>query len=226
MIGKMKGWNFLPKRFSADGTPSESTIETLKAEKSKLEKRLAEIPGLISRTQNSISLITQDITWLGSINNRKARQWEKENGKSVEQAIYDGKNLIVAFKADMDTLINEKNRIPTQIKDVDLQISTIIQGESTGLSKGISKETAKQLGEITLQKERTEIANQTAIQQAQLEKVQIETQQVQQQATKTTMSPQMKWGIIIGTTIIIAIIGYMIYKNKQASIGMPQPMKL
>ena len=232
MNGQMKGWNFLPKKqtqtFSADG--STSTIDTLKAEKTRLEKRLADIPGLISRLDNSISLVQQDITWLNGISKHKAKQWEKDNGKSREQAIYDGKNVIVSYQADQNSLRNELARIPQQIKDVDTQISTIINGEGTGLSKGLSKDTARQLGQLELTKEQNQITVQKQIDQANLQTAQIQTQTAQQQATqKTAMSPQLKWGIIIGTAVLIAIISYVIYRHKQAklaALGMPQPLKL
>lgn len=197
------------QKFYADG--SASTLETLKAEKAKLEKRLAEIPSIISKLQNSVKLIQDDITWLSGINNRKKRQWEKENGKSVEQAIYDGKNTIVSINADITTLNNEKNRIPAQIKDVDDQIKAMVTGESTGLSKGISKETARQLGEMELAKERNEIETQKQINEVKVQAVQ---KQAEQEAKPTGMNPKLKWGLIIGSAVVTIIILIMIFKRK------------
>ncbi len=228
ITGKIKGWNFLAKKLSADGS---TTIDSLRAEKTRLEKRLAEIPGTISKLQNGINLIQSDITWLDSLNNRKARKWEKENGKSVEQAVYDGRNTIASTKADIDVLNNEINRIPTQIKEIDRQLAALVDGESSGLSKGISKVTAQQLGQMELTKVQKEISHEREIQKVELEQVKQQAQAsvTANKETKTAVSPTVKNGIIIASIIIIiAIVGFVIYKRKQATLGisMPNPLKL
>ncbi len=230
ITGKIKGWNFLSKKLSADGT---TTIDSLRAEKTRLEKRLAEIPGTISKLQNSINLIQSDITWLDSLNNRKAKKWASENGKSVEQAVYDGRNTIVSIKADIDTLNNETSRIPTQIKEIDRQLAALVDGESSGLSKGISKVTAQQLGQLELTKVQKEISHEREIQKVELEQVKQQAQAsliaTEKATTKTAVSPTVKNGIIIASVIIIvAIVGFVIYKHKQAKLAMamPNPLKL
>src|SRR3989338_5380865 len=71
---------FLPKqKLSADGS---NTSETLRAEKQRLETRFAQIPTTVANLQNSINLMSSDITWLGGLNNRRKKDWEKEKGKN------------------------------------------------------------------------------------------------------------------------------------------------
>jgi hypothetical protein len=90
---------FLPKqKFSADGS---TTLDSLKTEKQRLETRLTEIPRTVANLQNSVNLMTSDITWLEGLNNRRKKDWEKENGKSVEQAVYDARNQIVDYNAQI-----------------------------------------------------------------------------------------------------------------------------
>ena len=67
---KRINWNFfLPKaKLSADGS---TTLDSLKAEKQRLEARLTQIPTTIANLQNSINLMSSDITWLNGLNNRR-----------------------------------------------------------------------------------------------------------------------------------------------------------
>lgn len=206
----MKGWKFAGKKVSADGS---TTLETLRAEKTRLEARLAELPGLISRMQHSIAVVQGDIDWLNSLNNRRAKDWEKENGKSREQAVYDGTNTVATYKAQLTTMQNELARIPDQITEIDRQLAALVQGESAGLTRGLTSAQAQQMGEIELQKEQNQIAHENAMQQVELQAAR------QQAATSAAgMSPQLKWGLIIGAVLLIAAIaGYVIYKRKAAA---------
>lgn len=214
MKGKILGWNFfLPKqKLSADGT---TTNETLRAEKQRLESRLTEIPRIIANLQNTINLTNSDIVWLEGLNNRRKKDWEKENGKSVEQAVYDGKKAVVDYQAQIDSMNTEKGRIPDQIKAIDRQLEALVKGESDGLSKGLTKAHAEQLGKIELLKEQETINHEVQMQQVELQKAQAiaqtEVQKVQ------GMSPTLKWSLIIGgSALVLIIVGYIIYKRKQA----------
>lgn len=213
---KMTGWNFT-RKFSADGS---TTQQALLAEKKRLEGRLTEIPGAVSKIQNSINLTQSDIDWLNGLNDRRRKDWEKENGKNIEQVVYDAANQIVSWKAQIDQLNTEKGRIPAQITEIDRQLAALVKGESDGLSKGLDKTTAKELGEIALQKEQKTIEHEAAMQQVELQKAQTAA------TTATGMSKELKIGIVIGSIIVLAIIGYMIYKHRQAAAGMPKPIQI
>lgn len=224
-MGTIKGWNFFPRKLSADGS---TTNETLRAEKTRLEARLVEIPVLISRLQNTIKLTEADIAWLESLNNRRRKDWEKENGKDIEQVTYDGTKNVVSYKAQVEALTTEKARIPAQIEAIDRQLEAMIKGESTGLAQGLSSATSKQLGELAVKKEQDKIVHEQAVQQVELQKVTQEAVTAQAQAKK--MSPQMKWGLIIGSVVVLGIIAYVIYKRKAAAAAiaatMPKPLGL
>lgn len=218
MLGTMKGWNFSPK-LSADGTTS---LETLRAEKARLEKRLAEIPGLITRLQNSINTLSSDIKWLSELSDRRARNWEEENGKSVKQAIYDGNIALAGMRGDMENLNAEKSRIPGQIAEIDKQIGILIQGESTGLSKGIDRATAQQIGQLELERTKNIVATEQATQQIQLQQAQ---QAADAAATQTPgMSSTLKWGLIIGVSVLVVIgVLYYIKQNKAMPVAAAIP---
>lgn len=223
MNGMMKGWNFL-RKLSADGS---TTQQNLIAEKKRLEARYAEIPGQVSKIQNSINLTQSDITWLNSLSDRRKKNWEKENGKDIDQVIWDANIAIVNNKAEIDKLNTERARIPDQIKEIDRQLASLVKGESDGLSKGLTAAVAKQLGEAELVKEQQKIEHENAIQQVQLQqaKAEADTATAAATAAKKGMSPQVKWGLIIGGTILLIVIGIVIYKRSQAT-GLPQPVKL
>lgn len=210
-----KGWNFfLPKqKLSADGS-SSTTLETLRAEKQRLEARLTEIPVQVAKLQNSINLIQSDINWLSGLNNRRKKGWEKDNGKSVEQAIYDGNNRIVDYTAQVKALNEEKSRIPDQTDAIDRQIDALVNGESSGLSKGLTTAQAQQVGQLALQKEQDAIAHEADMQKVELQKAQTEAQTEAEKAKG--MNPTLKWGLIIGGSVL-AIIGiYFLMKHKKA----------
>jgi hypothetical protein len=214
MKSKILGWNFfLPKqKLSADGS---TTNETLRAEKTRLEARLVEIPRLIANYQNTINLTKSDITWLEGLNNRRKKDWEKDNGKSVEQAVYDGKNLVVDYEARIASMNTEKGRIPDQITAIDRQLEALVKGESEGLTRGFTTAHAQQLGQIELQKEQETINHEVQMQQIELQKAQAIAQTEVQNAQG--MSSTLKWSLIIGGSVLVLIIvGYVIYKRKQA----------
>jgi hypothetical protein len=208
MNGKMKGWNFRPLKLSANGS---TTLQTLQDEKKRLDSRLAELPALITTLQHSTAVLETDIAWLNGLNNRRRRDWEKENSRSAEQAVSEGTATVVSNKAKITALKAEQERIPQQLTDINRQLDALVKGESTGLSKGLDRTSAQALGELELQKEQNQIAHEAALQQAEQQKAQRDSQ--------TGMSSTMKTGLIVGSVLlVIAIIGYVIYKRKQAAI--------
>ena len=211
---KGKFWNFfLPKaKLSADGS---TTLESLRAEKQRLEARLMQIPTTVTNLQNSINLMSSDIKWLEALNNRRRKDWEKENGKSVEQAVYDANNRIVDYTAQINSLNTEKSRIPTQIEAINRQLEALVKGESDGLSKGLTLAHAQQLGELELRKEQDKIVHETKMQEVELQQAQA-TAQAEVDKSKG-MNSQLKWGLIIGGSILIVIIIIvMVIRHKKA----------
>ncbi len=208
MNTKIKGWNFNRStgKLSADGSTS---LDNLRAEKKRLETRLAQIPGLISKLSHGIKTLESDIIWLQSLNKRRQKNWEKENGKGVGQAIHDEQNKVIARKAEVSTLQNEQKRIPEQIKAVDRQIEALIQGESTGLSKGLNAATARQMGELELEKEQNQIEHEKQIKEIELEKA-------KEDNTTKKWTP-LHWGLLIGAILLLSIGGFILYKRKQAA---------
>ncbi|ASS50154.1 MAG: hypothetical protein A3D31_11340 [Candidatus Fluviicola riflensis] len=221
MLGKMKGWNFLGKKLSADGS---TTNENLRTEKKRLEARLVEIPVIIARLRNGIASQEGDITWLNGLNNRRRKNWEKEKGKDLKQTVYDLTNAVANSKAQISSLDTEMGRIPAQIEAIDRQLDAMVKGESTGLSKGLTTAQAKQLGELELQKEQEQIQHEQQIQAVELQKAQTEAQNAAK--PKTGMSPELKWGLIIGSVILTALVAYLIYKRRKANALLPTPIKL
>lgn len=210
---KRINWNFfLPKRkLSADGS---TTLDSLRAEKQRLEARLTQIPTTVANLQNSINLMSSDVTWLNGLNNRRKKDWEKENGKSVEQAVYDANNRIVDYQAQISAMNTEKSRIPSQIEAIDRQLEALVKGESDGLSKGLTKANAQELGQLALQQEQDKITHETKMQEAELQQAQAVAQAETQKANG--MNPQLKWGLIIGGSIIVIIIVVMMIRHKKA----------
>lgn len=148
------------------------------------------------------------------MNNRRKKGWEKDNGKSVEQAIYDGNNRIVDYTAQVKALNEEKSRIPDQTDAIDRQIDALVNGESSGLSKGLTTAQAQQVGQLALQKEQDAIAHEADMQKVELQKAQTEAQTEAEKAKG--MNPTLKWGLIIGGSVL-AIIGiYFLMKHKKA----------
>lgn len=212
---KRINWNFfLPKpKLSADGS---TTLDSLKAEKQRLEARLTQIPITIANMQNSINLMSSDITWLEGLNNRRKKDWEKENGKSVEQAVYDAKNRIVDYNAQISAMNTEKSRIPDQIKAIDRQLEALVKGESDGLSKGLTTAHAQQLGQLFLQKEQEQITHETKMQEVELQQAQAVAQAETEKAKG--MNPQLKWGLIIGGSLIVIIVIVMVIRAQKKAL--------
>lgn len=225
MNGKIKGWTFLrpERKLSAEGS---TTNDTLRAEKNRLETRFAQIPGLISQLQNTIKVTQGDIDWLNSLNNRRKKKWEKENGnRRVEDVVYKATNDIVAWKAQIDSMNTERSRIPDQIKAIDRQLEAMVQGESQGLSKGLNSAMAAQLGLLELERTKDDIQKEQQLKE-------IEVQKAKQEQEKK-LSPTLKWSLIIGGTVLVLIIGYVIYKQRNAlkigppNVGIPiNPIKI
>ena len=219
MHTKKFNWNFfLPKqKLSADGS---TTGDALRTEKKRLEARLVEIPVLVSQLSNQISLRQADITWLNSLNNRRKKDWAKENQKSVEQAVYDASNSIVNNTAQVDALTVEKGRIPSQITAIDRQLESLVKGESAGLSKGLTTAHAQQLGELELRKEQDKITQETKLQEIEVQKAQAEVQVAIDK--NKAMSPTLKWSLIIsGALIALVLLIYFIRKHKKAQLPKP-----
>lgn len=212
---KSFNWNFfLPKqKLSADGS---TTLETLRKEKQRLEARFSQIPTLVANLQNSINLMSSDVSWLGALNNRRKKDWEKENGKSVEQAVYDANNRIVDYQGQITALNTEKSRIPEQITAIDRQLEALVTGESNGLSKGLTLAHSKQLGELELQKEQEKITHETKMQEVELQQAQAIAQTQADQAKG--MNPQIKWAIIIGSSIVVIIIVIMVIRAQKKTL--------
>lgn len=202
ITGNIKGWNF-KRAYSADGA---STIDTLTAEKKRLEARLVIIPKQIAQLQHSIAVTQNDIQWLGSLSNRRAKQWENDNGKTIGTAQHQMTRKVSEMKARITSMNTEKTRIPEQIKTVQRQIDTLINGEATGLEMGLDKETAKELGEIELQKERERLEHERSIREAEQERL---------QQQKNASDGSKKW--IIGAGLVLLLVtAYIIYKRKFA----------
>lgn len=223
--GKIIGWDF-KKAYNADGG---TTIDSLKAERSKLEARLKQIPIEIANLSNTIKLRVEDINWLRSISKRKLKKWEKEKGVDANTQIYRVEQAIVDFRARIASMQTEQKRIPSQISTITSQINTLIKGESTGLEKGIDRETAKELGQIELQKERDRMEHERALRKAQLEEDKIEAakqaaaqqrrQESEKQVAKKEASEQSQknWLIGIGAVVVLGIIAWIIYKRRLAA---------
>lgn len=207
---------FLPKpTLSADGS---TTLDSLRTEKQRLEARLTEIPRTIANLQNSINLMTSDITWLEALNNRRKKDWEKENGKSVEQAVYDARNRMVDYNAQISAMNTEKSRIPAQIEAIDRQIEALVQGESTGLTRGLTTAHAQELGQLALQQEQEKITHETQMQEVELQQAQAVAQAEVQKAQ--SMNPKLKWGLIIGGSILVIIIAVVVIRSKKKAIAL------
>jgi hypothetical protein len=208
MDTQMKGWSFRTVKLSANGS---TTIQTLNDEKKRLESRLIQIPVLISNLEKSIATMENDNNWLKNLNDRRRKNWEEENKIKVVDAIANYEKQIVDSKANLSALKTELASTPDKIKDVNRQIEALVKGESTGLTKGLDSASAQQLGELTLQKEQNQIAYESQIQKAEIQKL-------EEQKNTSGMSSGLKTGLIIGSILLaIAIIGIIVYKKKQAS---------
>lgn len=219
MKGKIKGWNF-KRAYAADG--SASTLEQLTAEKRRLEARLLEIPKIIPQLEASLERARNDIEWLKSLGMLKRRKWEKEKGTTVEVAIYNYEKGIVTNTGRIESLKLEQKQLPSKIQDIQNQLDKLVQGESKGLEKGLDKETAKEMGEIELQKEKERLAHERALREAELkaesEKRALEAEQLRQeqktQSEEKVGKNQTKLFIGIGIALILLVGGFILYKRK------------
>lgn len=217
-VGKIRGWKF-NRGYNAEG--DSSTMQTLNTEKQRLEKRIVAIPKLIAQLEHSIKITQNDVTWLGSLSNRNRKKWEKENGTTIEAAQFLRTKRITQMKGQVVSLKTEKARIPEQIKSIQRQIGVLVKGESVGLEQGLDKETAQQLGEIQLQKEREKMEHERTLREAE-----IQAQQEEKAAEKTDTGANTKRNWIIGVSvvalIILIVIAYKKFKAKAAtSISTP-----
>lgn len=184
---------------SADGS---STQETLLTEKRRLETRLNEIPQLISSLERAVKIQEADVEWLKALGYLKRRKWEKDNGKTIETALSNLDSSIASKNGQIQTLNTEKAKLPEQIEVVNRQLQALIKGESDGLSKGLTKDQAQQMGALALQKE------QTAIQE------EIKLKETQPTTEDKKMNPTLKWGIVI--VVCIGAIWVLIQVVKQS----------
>ena len=204
----MKGWSFRTVKLSANGS---TTIQTLNDEKKRLDNRLIQIPVLIANLEKSTATIESDKNWLSALNDRRRKNWEEENKIKVVDAIARAERQVIENNATLVSLKTELASIPDKIKDVNRQIEALVKGESTGLTKGLDAASAQQLGELALQKEQNQIAFETQIQTAEIQKL-------EEQKNTSGMSSSLKTGLIIGSILLtIAIIGFIVYKKKMSS---------
>jgi hypothetical protein len=208
MDTQMKGWSFRTVKLSANGS---TTIQTLNDEKKRLDNRLIQIPVLIANLEKSTATIESDKNWLSALNDRRRKNWEEENKIKVVDAIARAERQVIENNATLVSLKTELASIPDKIKDVNRQIEALVKGESTGLTKGLDAASAQQLGELALQKEQNQIAFETQIQTAEIQKL-------EEQKNTSGMSSSLKTGLIIGSILLtIAIIGFIVYKKKMSS---------
>lgn len=204
----MKGWSFRTVKLSANGS---TTIQTLNDEKKRLDNRLIQVPVLIANLEKSTATIESDKNWLSALNDRRRKNWEEENKIKVVDAIARAERQVIENNATLVSLKTELASIPDKIKDVNRQIEALVKGESTGLTKGLDAASAQQLGELALQKEQNQIAFETQIQKAEIQKL-------EEQKNTSGMSSGLKTGLIIGSILLtIAIIGFIVYKKKMSS---------
>ena len=229
VLGKIKGWNF-NRAYAADGSTS-STIDALRADKKKLEARLVEIPKLIEQLTHSIKVAQGDIDWVKSLSNRKKKKWEEEKGVVAEEWVRNHENQVAKMKSQVTSMTAEKGRIPAQITAIQKQVDTLVKGESTGLEKGLDKETAREMGEIELQKEKERLAHERALREAELkvesEKRALEAEEMRREhETKEKAAAEEKAGknqtklfIGIGIALILLVGGFILYKRNKAKVA-------
>lgn len=211
-LGNIKGWDFKPEiKIGMDGS---TTRESLAKDLSTLEARLKQIPVLIAQTQRSITVSAGDAQWLRDIGWLKRRKWEKEHGKTVEEEAHRLDGYVVSQKAKLASLKAEQGRIPKQIEEINKQINALVKGESVGLEKGLDPSTAKELGQLELQKEREKMAHDKQLREQELEAQKRQAEEAQQQKAGTQ---QRNWLIGLGVVAVLAIGGYVLYKRKQSA---------
>lgn len=220
--GAIKGWEFT-RFYAADGSVQQSTLDSLRSEKSKLEARILEIPKQMAGVKSGIARMQSDYDWLSSLSKSAQRSYEKEHGKHPHEVAHQIKQKIEAANATLTKLASEKSRLPEQIAVVQRQIDALVKGESEGLSKGLDKEAAQALGEIEVEKQQAQLEYEAKLQE-------IETQKAQRLAEEEiagTNSNQSRTGLYIGigVVVVLIIVGIAIYRSRMAKVKL-QPMKV
>lgn len=205
---KIRGWNFLKreypeKHFALDGSGS---LESLQDELNKLESRLAEIPGLITKKQNVIAQKKQDATYLLGLGWIKRRKWEKQNGKTVEGAAKELTGQADALQAEIESLKVENERLPERIETLKKQIETLVDAEGKGMEKGIDSESARQLGEMEVAKQREALAQQQMMMQKQM--IAQETENSDDKKSSSTI-----WIVVAAGGLIILVSAILLIKR-------------
>ncbi len=209
-------WNL--KREPVSSADGSTTRESIQDQISALQKRQTELPSLISSLSHSISVQQQDLQWIKSLDGLKRRRWEKEKGTTTGEAIRKYTSSINLNQAKLASLKSELSRIPDQIKILQRQVSALVEGESKGLEKGLNSETARELGEIELQKERERIAHEKEVRQREMEAAQKrEAQAEAEQAAKEQSANNKKWLVIGAILLLLVILGIWYQKRQSAS---------
>lgn len=202
---KIKGWNFSlvekeEQHFSADGS---TTIDSLRSDLEKLEKRLAELPGLIKSKQNLVDKKRQDAAYLKGLKKHKRKKWEKANGKSAIATADKWEDEADNLEAEITSLQAELKQLPDRIDSLKKQINTLVNAESQGMQQGIDPASAKQLGEMAVAKEQDALKKQQEIEQSQ----KAAQQQAQQANQQTGKQNNNTWIVIGGVGLLLLIVG-------------------
>jgi hypothetical protein len=220
--GKIIGWDFT-RYHSADGD-DKSSQTAITEQIEKLEARLLEIPKLISSKKQAIARMQSDYEWLSGLSKSRQRGYEKDKGVHPHVVSANLKKKIGAMSAEITALGTEKSRIPKQLENLKGQINTLIKGESEGLSKGLDKETSKELGEIELNKQNAELAHQSKLQEIEAQKAEeLAREQIEQ--NKGAGGANTKLIIGISITAVLIIIGIIIYRKRMSKLNI-QPLKV
>lgn len=207
---KIKGWNFLKKdepegHHSLDGS---SSLDELQDELSKLEDRLVAIPSMITKKQNAATLKDNDAAYLLGLGWLKRRKWEKQNGKTVEQAAKQLKTEAEELRAEVSSLKTEKDRLPDRIETLQKQINTLINAESKGMEKGIDSDSAKQLGEIEVAKQQEALKHQQLMMQKQAQEA--------ENSKEEKRGSQTQWFVIAGVGLLLIVAAFFVIKKLKA----------
>ncbi len=204
-------WNL--KREPVSSADGSTTRESIQEQIGTLEKRQKDLPVLITTLTHSLAVQKQDFEWIKDLKGLKQRKWEKEKSTTKEQAIRDYANRITANTAKLSSMKSELSRIPAQIETLQKQVSTLVQGESKGLEKGLDSETARELGELELQKERERMAHEKQVREAAQKR---EAQADAEQAAKDKAANNKKWLWIGALLLLLVILGIWYKKRKSA----------
>lgn len=215
---KIKGWNFsttekskIESHYSADGS---TTVDELRNDLNKLEKRLAEIPGLIQSKQNLATQKRQDAAYLKGLKRRKRKRWEKDHGTSAIATADKYEDEADNIDAEITSLNTEKSRLPDRIESLKKQINTLVNAEGEGIAKGIDPESAKQLGQIEVAKQKEAMQKQAIIEQKQAA-----AQQSKENQSNTDNQNKWIWIGGIGLLTLILIVFAILKLKPKAAIN-------